>query len=111
MPGPASTTTPGARSSPICGAAGIRPAAQVPAGVEAVRRSGERSWFFLLNHTDEPQQVPASGHDLISGQPYAGGRPGARRAVAVPGGVSEVLMSQRRARIPQQVQDTGAVRR
>ncbi|MFN8099020.1 MAG: beta-galactosidase [Dermatophilaceae bacterium] len=57
----------------LVGAAGIRPAAQVPAGVEAVRRrSGERSWLFLLNHTDEPQQVPASGHDLISGQPYAG---------------------------------------
>lgn len=45
---------------PVCPAA--------PAGVEAVRRQdGDRSWLFLLNHTDRAQRIPATGTDLITG--------------------------------------------
>jgi beta-galactosidase len=48
--------------------AGVRPAAMVPAGVEAVRRRGaEGSWLFLVNHTDAAAQVPATGTDLVTG--------------------------------------------
>lgn len=48
-------------------AAGVTPAAVVPLGVETVRRrSAEGSWLFLVNDTDEPQQVVVSGHDLVS---------------------------------------------
>jgi beta-galactosidase len=46
----------------------VAPAAVPPAGVEVVRRrSGERSWLFVLNHTDEHREVEAAGHDLVSG--------------------------------------------
>ena len=46
--------------------AGVEPAAAVPPGVEAVRRSGANgSWLFLVNHTDSEQTVPASGTDLV----------------------------------------------
>ena len=47
---------------------GTRRAAVVWPGVEAVRRvSGNVSYLFLINHTDEAQTVPASGIDLLSG--------------------------------------------
>jgi len=47
--------------------AGATATADVPAGVEAVRRVGEGgSWLFLLNHTDEEVSVPATGYDLIA---------------------------------------------
>ncbi|WP_428965468.1 beta-galactosidase [Micromonospora fluostatini] len=48
--------------------AGVAPTCpDAPAGVEAVRRGGDDgSWLFLLNHTDRPQTVPASGVDLLT---------------------------------------------
>ncbi|MEY9841135.1 beta-galactosidase [Streptacidiphilus sp. EB103A] len=37
-------------------------------GVEAVRRlNGERSWLFVLNHTDRPARIDCHGVDLLSG--------------------------------------------
>ncbi len=53
--------------------AGVGPVCpEAPPGVEAVRRrDGDRSWLFLLNHTDRPQPVPAAGLDLITGRPVA----------------------------------------
>lgn len=48
------------------GAAPTHPAA--PPGVEAVRRrGGAGSWLFLLNHTDRPHRVPATGVELLTG--------------------------------------------
>jgi beta-galactosidase len=45
----------------------VRPVADVPAGVEVVRRRGEHgSWLFLLNDTDDEQRVVAPGHDLVA---------------------------------------------
>lgn len=52
----------------IAAAAGVRPAAAVGPGVEAVRRRSDRgSWLFLLNHTDAEASVAATGHDLLTG--------------------------------------------
>ena len=51
----------------VIDAAGIEPAAYVSVGVEAVRRrSGERSWLFLLNHGADEARVPAHGYDLVA---------------------------------------------
>lgn len=46
---------------------GIRPVAATRPGVEVVRRvdNDDRSWVFVLNHTEEPATVPLSGHDLV----------------------------------------------
>ena len=69
----------------VLDAAGVRPAAEVPAGVDAVRRRGEAgSWLFLLNHTDDEQRVPAAGHDLVRDTRVAG------EAVLAPGGVAVI---------------------
>lgn len=48
---------------------GARPVVQdLPSGVEAIRRVGEdRSYLFLINHTERAVRVPASGVDLLSG--------------------------------------------
>jgi beta-galactosidase len=47
--------------------AGVGPAADVPSGVEVVRRRGEAgSWLFVLNHTDEDVTVGVAGHDLVT---------------------------------------------
>jgi beta-galactosidase len=53
----------------------------LPVGVEAVRRHAAdgRSWLFVINHTDGLGLVPASGVDLLTGEPVAG------RAVVGPG--------------------------
>lgn len=57
----------------LCTEAGVGPAAEVPAGVEAVRRvSDDGSWLFLLNHTEQPVVVPAVGTDLVTGDPADG---------------------------------------
>ncbi|MFD2765249.1 beta-galactosidase [Micromonospora eburnea] len=50
--------------------AGVGPVCpEAPAGVEAVRRrDGDRSWLFLINHTDRAQRVPATGTDLLTGE-------------------------------------------
>ncbi|QLQ35835.1 beta-galactosidase [Micromonospora robiginosa] len=54
-----------------------------PPGVEAVRRvDGDRSWLFLLNHTDRPQRVPAAGHELLTGEAVDD------RVTVAPGGVA-----------------------
>jgi beta-galactosidase len=51
----------------VVAAAGIEPVAGVPAGVEAVRRrSGDGSWLFLINHTDQEQRTDVFGEDLVS---------------------------------------------
>ncbi|GAA4630444.1 beta-galactosidase [Actinoallomurus vinaceus] len=51
--------------------AGVRPVAQVPEGVEAVRRGDH---LFLLNHTGEvvTVAVPDAGVDLLTGTPHEG---------------------------------------
>lgn len=48
--------------------AGVRPEAEVPPGVEAVRRHGDdRSYLFLVDHTGQGATVSASGTELVSG--------------------------------------------
>ncbi|MEU3456260.1 beta-galactosidase [Micromonospora sp. NPDC006766] len=66
--------------------AGVTPVCpDAPPGVEAVRRrDGDRSWLFLLNHTDRPHRVPAAGTDLLTGEPVDD-------AVTVPAGGVAVL--------------------
>jgi beta-galactosidase len=51
--------------------AGVRPVLEgLPPGVEVVRRVGdEASWLFIINHTQSPCDVPASGVDLVTGAP------------------------------------------
>ncbi|MGL5911862.1 MAG: beta-galactosidase, partial [Phycicoccus sp.] len=51
----------------LVGAAGVEALPAAPAGVERVRRrSASGSWLFVLNHTDEPCEVAAEGHDLVA---------------------------------------------
>ncbi|GAB3956820.1 hypothetical protein GCM10027614_70370 [Micromonospora vulcania] len=53
--------------------AGVRPAAQVPAGVEVVRRrDGERSWLFAINHTEAEVRLAVTGTELLTGARSAG---------------------------------------
>jgi beta-galactosidase len=57
----------------VCDEAGVAPALTVPAGVEAVRRVGAGGpYLFVLNHTDEPAAVAATGVDLLTGRTAAG---------------------------------------
>ncbi|WP_108250249.1 beta-galactosidase [Planctomonas deserti] len=49
--------------------AGVSPSAEVPSGVEAVRRVGDdRSFLFLLNHGPARVHVPGSGRELLTGR-------------------------------------------
>ncbi|HET6919649.1 MAG TPA: Beta-galactosidase C-terminal domain [Jiangellaceae bacterium] len=50
-----------------------------------VRRHGDtHSWLFVLNHTEHPVEVPATGHELIQEADCSG-------TIAVPaGGVAVV---------------------
>jgi beta-galactosidase len=69
-----------------CAEAGVRPAAPVVAGVEAVRRSGAGgSWLFLLNHDDRPVEaaVPSPAVDLLTGRRVEGSVKLERFGVAV----------------------------
>lgn len=53
----------------ICKERGITPAAQTPAGVEAVKRvRGEEHYLFLLNHSDgmKKVRVPSACTDLLT---------------------------------------------
>ncbi|WP_037767002.1 beta-galactosidase [Streptomyces sp. 142MFCol3.1] len=51
--------------------AGLRAAAEVPEGIEAVRRSGpDASYLFLVNHTDDSVKVPVEGVDLLDATGY-----------------------------------------
>lgn len=53
--------------------AGVAPVVPPVEGVEAVRRRGEEgSFLFLLNHTDAPARVAASGTDLLTGAEASG---------------------------------------
>jgi beta-galactosidase len=55
--------------------AGVRPAFEAPAGVEATRRLGDDgSFLFLLNHSSEPAKVAVDGgHEVLSGRALDGG--------------------------------------
>ncbi len=71
--------------------AGVKPAAETPKGVEAVRRvSSEASYLFLLNHTDQPVEVEVDGLELLSGERVEG------TFKVAPGGVG-VVREQRTA--------------
>ncbi|TDC39292.1 beta-galactosidase [Micromonospora sp. 15K316] len=64
---------------------GVRPAAEAPPGVEVVRRRGaERSWLFVLNHTDDVARLPVTGVDLLTGERCDG-------ALVVPAGEVAVV--------------------
>jgi beta-galactosidase len=53
---------------------GVRPAADVRAGIEVVRRVGERgSYLFVINHTDASAHVNVHGMELLTGIEAAGG--------------------------------------
>jgi beta-galactosidase len=53
--------------------AGVRAEADVPAGVEVVRRSGDdASFLFVINHTDVDVSVKATGVDLLTGTAASG---------------------------------------
>ncbi len=71
------------------GRAGVRPAAEVGPGVEVVRRHGDaHSWLFVLNHTELPVAVPATGRELIRGADCSG-------SIAVPAGGVAVIRERR----------------
>ena len=58
----------------VCEEAGVRPTAEVPPGVDAVRRKTEdASFLFVLNHTREAVRVslPVPGRDLLTGKEHA----------------------------------------
>ncbi|MFC9955003.1 beta-galactosidase [Streptomyces prasinus] len=58
----------------VCREAGVTAAAEVPAGVEAVRRRGpDATYLFLINHSPRDVSVPAAGTDLLSGATADGG--------------------------------------
>ncbi|WP_420117100.1 beta-galactosidase [Micromonospora sp.] len=53
--------------------AGVRPPATAPTGVEVVRRrADDRSWLFVVNHTDAEATLDVTGTDLLTGQPCGG---------------------------------------
>ena len=57
----------------VLDAAGVEPTvADLPRGVEVTRRTdGDRSWLFLLNHTDTALTAPAKGYDLVADRAVA----------------------------------------
>jgi beta-galactosidase len=58
----------------LLGTAGIKSSFGVPRGVEiTVRTSGDRRWIFVLNHTQESQEVSLPGRfaDLLTGTAHA----------------------------------------
>jgi beta-galactosidase len=53
----------------VCQEAGVRPTAEVPPGVDAVRRRSEdASFLFVLNHNQEAVEIrlPNPGRDLLT---------------------------------------------
>jgi beta-galactosidase len=57
----------------VCGEAGVSSTAEVPPGVDAVRRKTEvASFLFLLNHNQEALeiQLPNPGRDLLTGKEH-----------------------------------------
>jgi beta-galactosidase len=64
--------------------AGVGPAADVPPGVEVVRRRSEAgTWLFVLNHTDDEITVDVTGHDLVADAPVGPLRLAAGRSAVV----------------------------
>ncbi|MEH1058767.1 beta-galactosidase [Micromonospora sp. CPCC 206171] len=48
--------------------AGARPPVAAPTGVEVVRRrDGDRSWLFVVNHTDAEVRLDVTGTELLGG--------------------------------------------
>jgi beta-galactosidase len=43
-----------------------------PSEIELVRRKGDVSWLFAVNHTDTDAQIEASGVDVLSGTQVSG---------------------------------------
>ena len=67
-----------------CADAGVEPTADVPAGVEVVRRrGGEDSYLFVLNHSEGPASVGVRGIDLMTGDDTDGAVAVAAGGVAV----------------------------
>ncbi|MFJ6196956.1 beta-galactosidase [Micromonospora sp. NPDC092111] len=53
---------------------GARPPVAAPPGVEVVRRrAGDRSWLFVVNHSDAEVRLDVAGTDLLTGASAAGG--------------------------------------
>ncbi|MCK9795836.1 beta-galactosidase [Isoptericola sp. 4D.3] len=70
--------------------AGLPRVLEAAPGLEAVRRRGDdRSYLFLLNHTDDEHKVAAAGYDLLSGAEVG-------PLTAVPAGGVRVLREPRR---------------
>jgi len=64
---------------------GVRPAADVAPGVEAVRRTApDADYLFLINHTDQPAWALARGVDLLTGHEHRD------RVVLEPGAVAVI---------------------
>jgi len=62
----------------------VTPPVAPPSGVELVRRArDERTWLFAINHTDQPQELPVTGHDLVADTAVIGVLALAPGAVAV----------------------------
>ena len=58
----------------VCEEAGVRPTAEAPLGVDAVRRKTEEaSFLFVLNHNEEAVEIriPGPGWDLLTGTEHA----------------------------------------
>ena len=54
----------------VCEDAGVRPTAEVPPGIDAVRRKTEdASYLFMLNHNQEGVEIrlPRPGQDPLTG--------------------------------------------
>ncbi|WFE97140.1 beta-galactosidase [Micromonospora sp. WMMD987] len=71
--------------------AGVRPPVAAPPGVEVVRRrADDRSWLFVVNHTEGEVTLDVTGTDLLTGQPCGG-------ALRVPAGEVAVVREERAA--------------
>ncbi|MDF2989955.1 MAG: beta-galactosidase [Microbacterium sp.] len=70
---------------------GVRPAAEVAPGVEAVRRTApDADYLFLLNHTDEAAWALIGGVDLLTGDEHRD------RVILEPGAVAVIREHARR---------------
>ncbi|MDQ1464682.1 MAG: beta-galactosidase, partial [Actinomycetota bacterium] len=68
----------------VCDEAGVDGPIIAAAGVEAVRRrAGAASYLFVINHTDQEVEVPATGHELLTGAQIGGDLVVAAGGVAV----------------------------
>ncbi|MEH0825169.1 MULTISPECIES: beta-galactosidase [unclassified Micromonospora] len=74
--------------------AGARPPVAAPTGVEVVRRrDGERSWLFVVNHTDAEVRLDVTGTELLGGARCAG-------ELRVPAGEVAVVREEHAAAVP-----------